>query len=171
LEYRELEAILAELHRVEAGSIPVFRSRLRILRDVGVPSVLKPGKGSRIDYQYSDLWQTHLGLHLEHFGLPPLRVKLVTDKWDQWLSALRGWEARTTADIWARLFFLDDGKWANPSDRIGENFSFGSILPLDHQIEWLKQSEVEKHPAKVSALINLSRLTRECDAGIAKYVK
>ena len=77
MEYRFIEDALARLHGVPNDGRSAFRSRLRVLRDAGVPSVKKVGKGARVDYSFSDAFEMHLGLHLEHFGYPPAHVKFV----------------------------------------------------------------------------------------------
>jgi len=40
-----------------AQSVP---GRIRVLRDVGVPAVHKPGKGSKVDYDFGRLLETHV---------------------------------------------------------------------------------------------------------------
>jgi len=167
MEYRELEAILAELHLVRPEGIGAFRSRLRILRDVGVPSVTKPGKGARVTYQFQDLWQAHLGLHLEHFGLSPLSVKFVTEERERWLAEMREWEKKTTKDIWGYMKFFRFQNSSPDDDRR----TWVGIYPLDDAFLDIKQTEIEKDRAMLTGLINLSQLTRECEAVMAKHVK
>jgi hypothetical protein len=64
--YGEFEGILSELHRIPETGRKAFRARLRFMRDAGIPSVAKPGKGARVSYRFEDLWETHLALLLEN---------------------------------------------------------------------------------------------------------
>ena len=111
MEYRHVEEALIWLHAIPEKGHKAFRSRLRVLRDFGVPEVERPGKGSRVDYSFADVFEMHLGLHLEHFGYPPGRVKFV-------VSQLRGTILDTfkehskkmsdegkTGDLWMLLSF------------------------------------------------------------------
>ena len=167
MEYKELEAILAELHRVRLDGMAAFRSRLRVLRDIGVPSVVRPGKGSRVTYQFKDLWQTHLALHLEQFGLPPLRVKFVTEERDRWLQAMREREKSEPSDIWLYLWLWNMQSSAAKDDQWERTM----IETLDLIFPAIRRAERERHPAMVTGLLNLSQLTRECETAMTKHVK
>jgi hypothetical protein len=162
MEYKDLESILAELHRVASHAMPAFRSRLRVLRDNGVPSVRKPGKGSRVDYTFRDLWQAHLGLHCAQFGLPPLRVKFLTEESDRWLRTVRDRESDRSADIWLMIWL-----WSRNHSALAEDQREQSIIDtLDNVVSPLRL--VEQDPAALTGLINLSQLTREAKEALAK---
>jgi hypothetical protein len=177
MEYRDIESILAELHGVtpdhRAGA---FRSRLRILRDMGVPAVEKPGKGSRVGYSFGNLWEMHLALLLERFGLPPARVKFVLEDrldWLGWYDTMREREKRerekqTTGspppDIWVHMRYLS----RNLEDGIPAPVTL--IEPLDKIVSEIERMDEEAETA-VIGLINLSKLTRECKSAILKHVK
>jgi hypothetical protein len=182
MEYRFVEDSLAELHAVPPKSRGALRSRLRVLRDVGVPSVQKVGKGSRVDYSFDDVFEMHLGLHLEHFGYPPDRVRFV-------VSRLRGKPVERqllhgkpperklgkllktykdvslelagegkTGDLWMLLWFA--------RRRGGDLDPEGAMLPwmglIEKLTEELRKIEAQDDPATFGAIINLTKLLREC---------
>jgi hypothetical protein len=169
MEYRELESILAELHGVTQDDRGKFRARLRILRDIGVPAVMKPGKGSRVTYQFLDLWEVHLGLLLVHFGLPPAQVKFVLEDkvgWLGWYEKMRELEKQTTADIWAHVMYFRHSIEDETPGLVT------LIKPLDDIFLDIKCMDEKKTVrAAVIGLINLSKLTRECALAMPKHVK
>jgi hypothetical protein len=172
MEYRDIESILAELHGVTPDDrVGAFRSRLRVLRDMGVPAVEKPGKGSRVTYKFLDLWEMHLALLLERFGLPPASVKFVVEDrlgWLRWYDAMREREKQTTgsppSDIWVHMRYFS----RNLEDGIPAPVTL--IEPLDKIVFEIKSMD-EKAQTAVIGLINLSKLTRECESAILKHVK
>jgi hypothetical protein len=168
MEYRDIESILAELHGVtpdDRGG--AFRSRLRVLRDMGVPAVDKPGKGSRVSYKFLDLWEMHLALLLERFGLPPAGVKFVLEdrvEWLRWYDKMLEQEKQTDSDIWVHMRYFS----VNLEKGIPAPVTL--IRPLNEIVLHIKRLD-EKEQAAVIGLINLSKLTRECEAAILKHVK
>jgi hypothetical protein len=182
MEYRFVENSLAALHGVRPESRAAFRSRLRVLRDIGVPSVDKVGKGSRVDYSFADVFEMHLGLHLEHFGYPPDRVRFV-------ISDLRGkpverqplhgkpterpleklletykdahlelaGEAKT-GDLWMLLSFA-----RRKGGELDPNGTMATRLDrIENLTEQLRKSEAQDDPATFGAIINLKKLVHEC---------
>lgn len=169
MEYRDIEFILAELHGVTpADRGGAFRSRLRVLRDMGVPAVEKPGKGSRVTYKFLDLWEMHLALLLERFGLPPAGVKFVLENKLGWLgwydTMLEERKKQTTSDIWVHMRYFS----VNLEKGIPELVTL--IRPLDEIVLAIKRLD-EKEQTAVIALVNLSKLTRECESAILKHVQ
>ena len=168
MEYRDIEFILAELHGVtpeDRGG--AFRSRLRVLRDMGVPKVDKPGRGSRVSYKFLDLWEMHLALLLERFGLPPATVKFVLEDkvgWRGWYHQMLEQEKQTTSDIWVHM------RYVSVNLERGIPAPVTLIRPLDELVLKIKQLD-EEEQAAVIGLINLSKLTRECEAAILKHVQ
>ena len=168
MEYRNIESILAELHGVTPDKRGAFRSRLRFLRDMGIPRLEKPGKGSRVTYKFLDLWEMHLALLLDRFGLPPAKVKSVLEERVAWL----GWYEKMLevkkqaddADVWVHMRYfaknIEDGAPA-PVTR---------IAPLDKIVHAIERLDAEEQTA-VIGLINLSKLTRECESAILKHVR
>jgi hypothetical protein len=156
--YGDFEGILARIHRVDDADRAAFRSRLRFLRDAGVPFVAKPGKGQRISYSFEDLWDTHLGLHLDHFGLPPSRIKSVMSEniEGKWLKEFRHKQSLTEADVWAFFRLFNFEKNASPEDM---EVIF-RLYTLDELAHWLKMRG-ENDPPMLYAEINVSALTRE----------
>jgi hypothetical protein len=186
MEYRFVEDALASLHAVPAQGRGAFRSRLRVLRDAGVPSVQKVGKGSRVDYSFEDVFEMHLGLHLEHFGYPPDRVRFVVGRLrdkpverhplhgkppERKLRKLLGNHELAsqelanegkTSDLWMLLSFA--------RRRGGDLDPEGAMLPwmgpIEKLTEELRKTEAQDDPATFGAIVNLSKLVRECmDAG------
>jgi hypothetical protein len=194
MDYGTFERILADLHGVTLTGRKAFRSRLRVLRDAGVPAVVKPGKGSKVDYRFQDLWEAHLALNLERFGLPPLRVQLFTKAAEDWIELLRLWRATTSEDIWAYMMFFEPrkpaslegrrmtriGNWVGlpPVDsytriNVPEYRQKGlqlRISTLDTCVKFLKNTEIERHPAAVYALINISEIDRECMMAVQTHL-
>jgi hypothetical protein len=168
MEYRDIESILAELHGVtpeDRGG--AFRSRLRVLRDMGVPRVDKPGRGSRVSYKFLDLWEMHLALLLERFGLPPASVKFVLEGrvgWLRWYDEMREQEKQATSDIWVHMRYFS----VNLEQGIPAPITL--IRPIDEIVIAIKRLD-EKEQAAVIGLINLSKLTRECESTILKHVQ
>ena len=157
MEYRTFETILVELHAIGPEGLAAFRSRLRNLRDIGVPDVRKPGKGARVTYRLEDLFEAHLGLNLEQFGLPPQRVKTVIEgvraKW-----LLHGLAPQNPlVDPWLCVTFF----------RVAEGRADGNyrmqirIKPLEYCIHEIAELEAKFERATIFGLVNLARLTRE----------
>jgi hypothetical protein len=179
MEYRDIESILAQLHGVPQDDRGKLRSRLRFLRDQGVPAVEKPGKGARVDYRFPDLWEMHLALLLQRFGLPPAHVKVVLEErlnllsWhdkmrEQEEQEKREREKQTTGspppDIWVHMRYfsknLEDGSPAPVT----------LIAPFDEIVRAIERLDKEQQTA-IIGLINLSKLTRECESAILKHVQ
>jgi hypothetical protein len=74
MEYGELEAKLAALHGVDEAETIAFRGRLRVLRLLGIPDKPRVGSGKRQDFSEADVFEMHVSLTLDAFGLPPQRV-------------------------------------------------------------------------------------------------
>jgi hypothetical protein len=171
MEYRTFEAILAELHGVTPDERGAFHARLRILRDMGIPAVMKPGSGSRVSYQFLDLWKTHLALLLLKFGLPPAQAKSVLEDkvgWLEWYDKMRELEKQTpAADIWAHVMHVRRSIEDNAEPGL---VTF--IAPLDDIVLEIKRlDDMRTLRAAVIGLINLSKLTRECALAMPKHVK
>jgi hypothetical protein len=169
MEYKAVESILAELHGVTPDDRGALRSRLRMLRDIGVPAVEKPGKGARVEYRFPDLWEMRLALLLEQFGLPPAQVKLVlADRvgWRGWYDAMLEREKQIRDDIWVHVRYvslnLEQGTPA-PVTLMG---------PLDDIVRDIKSMDAkETLKTAVIGLINLSKMTRECESAIPKHAR
>jgi hypothetical protein len=168
MEYRAFESVLAGLHGVTQDDRGKFRARLRILRDMGVPVVEQPGKGSRIDYRFQDLWETHLGLLFVQFGLPPAQVKTVLEDkvgWLNWHDTMRQQEKLTGSDVWVHIRYFSK----NLEDGIPAPVTL--IKPLDDiLIDIKRMDEMPTLRGAVIGLVNLSKLTRECESAILKHV-
>ena len=198
MEYGAIEAMLADLHGIAPNELKAFRARIRVLRDVGVPAVHKPGKGSKVDYDFVDFWETHVALTLERFGLTPLRVKFVTaGARIGWIAALKHWEAETDSEVWACIVSshnkdqtqknrlpihrLRGGyKGTYPDDGYSEGVvvekdkrskMFVRISTLAECVKFLRQAELKSEPARLYALLNLSQLNSECQSAIRNSSK
>lgn len=114
MEYGTVEAILADHFGVGPEDIKAFRSRLRVLRDKGIPSVEKPGKGSRVRYSFKDLWELRFALDLESIGLTPMRVlHLMEFAGPDLIDRVRKEEKERGSDIW---IVIESTNTLNPSD-------------------------------------------------------
>jgi hypothetical protein len=167
MEYRVVEAILADLHEIQPAQISKFRSRLRVLRDMGVPTVDRPGKGSRVDYKSEHLWEMHLALHLERFGLPPTRVgRVAFDAGHSWMREMRSLKARSEIDVWCRMSWDFD-----PST--GSSHLSREIGPLERLTRHIRYQEDQQQQTSLAVFgfLNLSKLTREIEAAIQRHAK
>ena len=162
--YGEFEGIVAELHRIPETGRKAFRARLRVMRDGGIPSVASPGKGARVSYRFEDLWETHLALHLEQFGLPLERVRFVINEEARkchWFNLMRDCEQKHSCDAW---IFMEHLRF-HAGARDAERSAYGVIVPSEQLAEVIRFHDVR---AMVYAIINLSRLTRECESAFQK---
>lgn len=165
MEYKTFELILAKLHRVQEKDVGAFRSRLRVLRDMGVPMVDRPGKGSRVDYKFDDVWEAHFGLLLQEFGLPPLCVKALSG--DPVRSTLEAEGLRSTDrehDVWAWILPVGFHK-TGPTEEMNFTAHLGTLREIFAKIQG------KRMPAMLGGLINMSQLTRELEREFAKHVK
>jgi hypothetical protein len=79
--YARVESILAKVFDAEDAQRGAFRGRLKHFRKLGIPAE-NPGKGSRLQYSASDLYQLLVALELSEFNIDPnLIVKIVQDHW------------------------------------------------------------------------------------------
>jgi hypothetical protein len=79
--YAQVESILAKVFDAEDAQRGAFRGRLKHFRKLGIPAE-NPGKGSRLQYSASDLFQLLVALELSEFNIDPnLIVKIVQDHW------------------------------------------------------------------------------------------
>jgi hypothetical protein len=79
--YAQVELILAKVFDAEDAQRGAFRGRLKHFRKLGIPAK-NPGKGSRLEYSASDLFQLLVALELSEFNIDPnLIVKIVQDHW------------------------------------------------------------------------------------------
>jgi len=167
MRYSELETALVDIHGVPDGGRKGFRARLRVLRDMGVPCVAKPGKGAGgVEYSFDDLWETAVGLALARGGLPPLRIAIVVDAFRKLniLDEVRRKQKRLKSDMWCSALLL-----GFETDALTHGIVAPVIAPLERIFAELKQTE--KNPDTVAllyGLINLSQLTRNCEAAISK---
>lgn len=159
--YGEFEAILAELHRIPETGTKAFRARLRVMRDAGIPSVAKPGKGARVSYRFEDLWEAHLALHLEQFGLPLERVRFVMETTagkGRWFKMMRDCEKEHSCDAW---LFMENLRF-HASARATELSTHNVIVPSDQLEKYRRRLDAGR--VMVRATINLSKLCRECES-------
>jgi hypothetical protein len=81
LSYARVEAALAKVFDVEDAQHGAFRGRLKHFRKLGIPAET-PGKGSRLQYTPSDLFQLLVALELSEFDIDPtLIVQIVQRHW------------------------------------------------------------------------------------------
>jgi hypothetical protein len=71
LQYRHVESALVRLFGVDNSHIGAFKARIRHLRNLGVPHIVKPGSGDRVEYTRVNVAEMALALELERFGKPP----------------------------------------------------------------------------------------------------
>jgi hypothetical protein len=80
--YAEVESALAEVFGVRgARRQGAFRARLQNFRKLGIPAE-NPGKGRRLRYSATELFQLLIALELTEYGLDPtLVVNTIRDDW------------------------------------------------------------------------------------------
>jgi hypothetical protein len=163
--YGEFEAILAELHGIPEDERKAIRARLRVMRDAGIPSVAKPGKGARVSYRFEDLWEAHLALRLEQFGMPLERVRHLIEDSDgqrRWFKLMRRCEANHSCDALAFLVPLGFHADAKNQNRLADRV----IVRSDQLGEVVGLHDAGS--ARVYGVINLSKLARECESAFQK---
>ena len=79
-----------------------FRARLKNFRKLGIPET-NPGKGARVEYSPSDLFQLMVALELSEFGLDPaLIVAIVRRNWtrqDGFFAAIQRVQLQPGRDV------------------------------------------------------------------------
>ena len=79
--YAQVELALAKVFDVEDTQQGAFRGRLKHFRKLGIPEE-NPGKGRRLQYTPSDLFQLLVALELSEFDIDPtLIVQIVQQHW------------------------------------------------------------------------------------------
>lgn len=71
--YAQVETALAKVYAAEHVQQTAFRGRLKHFRKLGIPS-LQPGKGKRIRYTKTDIFQLMLSCELAEFGIDPYLI-------------------------------------------------------------------------------------------------
>ncbi|MGZ3709450.1 MAG: hypothetical protein ACXVBC_11085 [Bdellovibrionota bacterium] len=71
--YAEVESALAEVFDLRDVQQGIFRARLQNFRKLGIPA-RNPGKGQRLRYSVSDLFQLLIAIELTEFGHDPKLV-------------------------------------------------------------------------------------------------
>ncbi|ACL63239.1 hypothetical protein [Methylobacterium nodulans] len=75
LTYGQMEEVLARVHGVQDVQDTTFRARMKHLSKLGIPvdfktgEYLKPGKGKRLEYKWSEIFQFVFCLECYQFGL------------------------------------------------------------------------------------------------------
>jgi hypothetical protein len=97
LAYAEVETVLARVFDAEDAQPTAFRARLKHFRKLGIPAK-NPGKGTRLRYSQSDLFQLLVALELSEFDVDPvLIVKIIQRHWTLgsgfWEAIRQAWEA------------------------------------------------------------------------------
>lgn len=75
LQYKQMEAVLAQLFDIRHADRKAFKARIRHLREIGVLDVPKCGKGQIIQYAESHVRELFIALLLARFGLSPLAIR------------------------------------------------------------------------------------------------
>lgn len=79
--YARVKSALAKIFDVEDAQEGAFRGRLKHFRKLGIPAE-NPGKGTRLQYSASDIFQLLICLELSEFGIDPtLIVEIVKSHW------------------------------------------------------------------------------------------
>lgn len=79
--YAQVEAALAKVYDAEDVQRTAFRGRLKHFRKLGIPQQ-QPGKGSRIRYTGSDIFQLMVACEFAEFGIDPhLITNIIRQHW------------------------------------------------------------------------------------------
>jgi hypothetical protein len=116
LEYRDIEARLAELHSIHEEDLGAFRARIRVLRNMGVPDLPRVGKGARVGFSPDDIAELHLVLTLGEFGLPPARIVQIITK----VKGLSQWPLRRPHAAWLVVSLRADPEYPDEPVLEGE---------------------------------------------------
>lgn len=89
LRYQHIERALAGWYGISHSDMKAFKARIRHLRNLGVPSVEKVGKGTQLTYTRRHLWEIFIALELTKIGISPataaLSVDLMSEHFDDYM--------------------------------------------------------------------------------------
>ena len=71
--FAQVEAVLMTVYAVGADQRSAFRSRIKYFQKIGIARQ-KPGKGQKLEYEFSDICLWALTLELSEFGIEPTRI-------------------------------------------------------------------------------------------------
>lgn len=109
LSYKQLEAVLSAHFRIHPDRIGRFQSRIKQLQRLNFPSGVNVGRGEKMKYSSTHLFQFVAAFELINQGIPGgTAVEIVKLKWDNFAAAfgLALWHRRrfkTNRQVFARL--------------------------------------------------------------------
>jgi len=173
MDYGRLERALIKINRIQPSQVEAFRSRLRVLRDAGLPLVVRPGKGARIEYDFGHLLAYQLGISLETFGVSPSRAASIgrgtldvgLGESNPCFEPTR--PADEDEDFWAAIipvYPTPEGAIILLDNLPRVGFFVGSFAEVTAQLDLMDPEPV---PVMLG-LINLSKLTRTCRQALAE---
>jgi hypothetical protein len=168
MEYAQFEAALAEVHEIDERGRKAFRARLRVLRDMGVPAAARPGKGTRIQYDFSHFCEASLGLTLTEAGIPMSKAAAVMDGlreyYPNWIADISATEISGGEEVWLCVF---------PSDLYRDKPRLISMFFLGPKTDAMSFIEISLPGNERTALrgvLNASSLLRFCSEAFNRAV-
>jgi hypothetical protein len=192
--YGQAETVLARMYQADAeAQKTTFRARLKHFKKLGVPFYVSPGKGAKVQYDRTHVFQWAMCLELSEFGLDPtLTTRIMRNWWSELLKDLQLHDLSAEAGKAAssdhdRLLLLNPGVMSKawwsppPQDRDGveemvqvnqdqfETSVFRSEIPeiIDYGAGESRQLNDVLHRPHASSrramILNLSEIIRAID--------
>lgn len=169
--YSEIETALLRLHELPDVWRGAFSARLKYFQRIGILD-RAPGKGSRLEYTFSDLCLLALCLEFSEFGIEPQRI-IGFSKWLRF-DVLPVLVDKKTGVLEDELYyasfptFLSRAAIAEHEERADDGSQ--GLWPINMQTKRMiiKSSELEKKRPTRAILINLSDLHRRIVKALQK---
>ena len=124
--YAQVEAALAKVYDAEDVQRTAFRGRLKHFRKLGIPQQ-QPGKGSRIRYTGSDIFQLMVACEFAEFGIDPhLITNIIRQHWRlklglfQAIDLTQRFPQMIFSSLWNLALCLGSGIGKKPNIRIAK---------------------------------------------------
>lgn len=160
LTYGDAERVLARLCNASLTATTTFRARLKQLKKLGIPVGINPGRGKKILYHKSEIYQWALCLEFMQFGIDPSVICgwIEADwmKFFKWMEASELHRGDRKRDIF--LCFEPQFVSAASGDSTKQLEAI-SLLARSAAIDRIKNPHVAR-----AGLINISEAVRVLDA-------
>ena len=183
--YARVETALAQVFGAELLQRTVFRARLKHFRRLGIPSQ-NPGKGGRVTYSMSDVFQLMVCLELSEFGIDPNLIVKHTQR--HWKHKSGFWQTIQSTQMFPGNDFLAVIHAAIMTQGWGEKFeesktgiSYQSEMRAPIYVRFLKEGDFKQTKGEVLLeklredgqrvmVFNLSARVRAVEQALARTV-
>ena len=159
LPYTAIEAALCDVFGIGEDGLTNFRSRIRHLRNIGVPHNLpRPGPGRKIQHTLDQTLQLAFALCLEQYGVMP---RLAADIGPDIVASVRwmraGWS--NPSDDWYAIFT----RTTLPPDSVADLGMSYLLLPGLEQLQQRLEERFVDWKDDAVVVLNVSNLTRKVE--------